>query len=162
MVATQFDEQNHTGRIVLRSNNSWTWRANLALVVSLMIVSGAIAIGFTLHGLWMVLPFSALEMTVLLACLHYCVRRTHAQEVLTFSPDELVLEQGHYAPEHTYRFHRFFARFFVEPPNHRWYSSRVAIHHRGDRIEIGGFLTADDKLDLVREIRAMIRRFDGA
>lgn len=160
MVETSFDRHDHTGRIVLRPNNSWTWRANVWLVYTLMAISATIAIGFMMQGLWMVLPFSVLEMAVLLACLYYCVRRTHLQEVLTFSPEELVLERGHDHPEHTYRFHRFFTRVFVEPPSHRWYTSRVAIHHRGDRVEIGEFLNASDKLDLVREIRLMIRRLD--
>ena len=93
----------------------------------------------------MVLPFSALEMTALLACLYYCVRRTHEQEVLTFSVDELIVEKGHRAPEHTYHFSRFFTRFHVEPAAHPWYQDRIAVQMRDQRVEIGRFLTPEEK-----------------
>src|SRR5262245_24770692 len=114
MVTAGFDEAHAVGRIVLRPNRSWTWRANTYLVVTLTVVSALIAGSFAFRGMWMVLPFSTVEMSVLLACLYYCVRRTHRQEVLTFSVQELVVEQGHRRPERTVRFERFWTRVLVE------------------------------------------------
>jgi uncharacterized membrane protein len=161
MVTAGFDEAHAVGRIVLRPNRSWTWRANTYLLGTLTLVSAAIALGFALRGMWMVLPFSTLEMSALLACLYYCVRRTHRQEVLTFSASELVVEQGHRRPERTVRFERFWTRVLVEPARHPWDGAKVALRSRGDELEIGSFLSAPDKKDLVREIRRMIRQLDG-
>ena len=118
MVTAGFDEALTVGRIVLRPNRSWTWRANTCLIATLTVVSALIAGGFALRGMWMVLPFSTIEMSALLACLYYCVRRTHRQEVLTFSAEELVVEQGHRRPERTVRFERFWTRVLVEPARH--------------------------------------------
>jgi len=108
-----------------------------------------------------VLPFTVIEMTVLLACLWYCVRRTHRQEVLTLSADELVLQTGHDRPEATFRYPRFFTRIHVDAPRHPWYSPRIQVQARGERHVIGDFLTTDEKHALVREIRTFIHRLEA-
>lgn len=147
--------------IVLRPNRSWTWRANRYLLYTLMTVSGIVAISFTARGLWLVLPFTVVEMTALLACLWYCVRRTRCQEVLRLSADELVLETGRDRPEVTYRYPRFFARFCVESPRHPWYAARIHVESRGARHAIGEFLTQEEKRRLIREVRGVIRRLEA-
>jgi len=162
LIAATFDADHALGTIVLRPNRSWTWRANRYLVYSLMTVSGLIGLGFTLRGLWVVLPFTCLEMTVLLYCLYYCVRRAHRQQVLVLSADELVLQTGHDRLEHVYRYPRFFARFHVDAARHPWYASHIRLESRGARHEIGDFLTGDEKRELVRCMRDLIHRLDSA
>ena len=159
MIATHFDESDRIGQIILRPNRSWTWRSNTYFVGTLLAVSLIVATTFALRGFWLVLPFTAIEMSALFACLYFCVRRTHEQEVLTFSVDELVVEKGHRKPEHIYRFSRFFARFLVEPARHPWYEDRIAIQARTERLEIGRFLTRDEKARLVKQLRLMVDRF---
>lgn len=159
VIAAHFDESGHIGRIVLTPNRSWTWRSNTYFVATLLTVSVIVATTFAFRGLWLVLPFSALEMSVLFACLYFCVRRTHEQEVLTFSADELVVEKGHGRPERVYRFSRFLARFLVEPASHPWYDNRIEIRARSERIEIGRFLTPEEKTRLVKQLRLMVNRF---
>jgi uncharacterized membrane protein len=143
----------------LRPNRSWTWRSNLYCIAALMAISTTVATTFAWHGFWLVLPFTALEMSALFACLYVCVRRTHAQEVLIFSSDELIVETGHRRPEHIYRFARFFARFRVERTDNAWHQDRVAIQVRDQRLEIGRFLSSDDKVRLIEQLRLMVHRF---
>jgi uncharacterized membrane protein len=161
MVEATFDDQHNVGTIVLRPNRSWTWQANRYLLYTLMAVSGTIAIALTARGLWLVLPFTVLEMSVLFCCLYYCVRRTHRQEVLRLSADELVLESGHERPEQVHRYPRFFARFRVERARHPWYATRIRIEARGHRHPVGDFLGNDEKHDLVRHVRDLIRRLES-
>jgi uncharacterized membrane protein len=159
MVTAHFDDRIREGQIVLRPNQSWTWRSNTYFVATLLAVSTAIAASFAMRGYWLVLPFSALEMAALFGCLYFCVRRASQQEVLTFSVDELVVEKGHQRPEHIYRYPRFFARFQVEAPQHPWYRPRIAIVVRNERLEIGQFLGAEEKKDLIGHLRHMIHQF---
>lgn len=159
MVTAHFDDRIREGQIVLRPNRSWTWRSNTYFVATLLAVSTAIALSFAIRGYWMVLPFSALEMAALFGCLYFCVRRASQQEVLTFSIDELIVEKGHQRPEQVYRYPRFFARFQVEPPQHPWYRPRIAIVVRNERLEIGQFLGAEEKQDLIGHLRHMIHQF---
>ncbi|MEZ5560753.1 MAG: DUF2244 domain-containing protein [Pseudomonadales bacterium] len=160
MITSEYDSDRREGRIVLQPNRSWTWRANSYFVATLMIVSLAVATTFTLRGMWVILPFTVLEMSVLLACLYYCVRRTHVQEVLTFSPDALVLERGIRRPSVRLEFQRYFTRFFVRAPRHPWYRKQIALRSRDQELEIGSFLSSDEKEDLVRQLRHMIHQLD--
>ena len=159
MIAAHFDEGDRIGKIILRPNRSWTWRSNTYFISTLLTVSLAVATTFAMRGFWMVLPFSALEMGALIACLYYCVRRTHEQEVLTFSADELIVEKGHREPARIYHFTRFFTRFHVEPAAHPWHQNRIAVQTRDERIEIGRFLTQEEKTNLVKQLRLMVARF---
>jgi len=161
MITSDFDQASVSGRIVLRPNQSWTWRANTYFVGTLMVISLTIAVTFTLQGMWVILPFTVLEMSVLLACLYYCVRRTHVQEVLTFSPEWLVLERGINRPQLRVEFQRYFTRFFVLGPRHPWYRKQIALRCRDREMEIGSFLSSDEKDDLVRQLRDMIHRFEA-
>ena len=160
MIAANFDDAAATGQIVLRPNRSWTWRANTYFVATLMVISMAIAAAFTANGYWVILPFTVLELTVLLACLYYCVRRTHTTEVLTLSRRELVFERGIHRPTQRMAFERYFARFFVEPPRHPWYHKQIRLRCRDQALEVGSFLNDDEKDDLVRQLRRMINRLD--
>ena len=161
MITSDFDQASVSGRIVLRPNQSWTWRANTYFVGTLMVISLTIAVTFTLQGMWVILPFTVLEMSVLLACLYYCVRRTHVQEVLTFSPESLVLERGINRPQLRVEFQRYFTRFFVLGPRHPWYRKQIALRCRDREMEIGSFLSSDEKDGLVRQLRDMIHRFEA-
>jgi uncharacterized membrane protein len=160
LISSEFDETASVGRIVLRPNHSWTWRANTYLVGTLTVVSGSVGVVLAFQGLWLVLPFTAIEMGVLLGCLYYCVRRTHLQEVLTFSPDHLEFERGVKEPEIHRCFQRYFTRFFVSEPRHPWYCKRISVCCRDTEFEIGSFLSRDEKDALVAALRSMIRRLD--
>ncbi len=159
MVAIDFDHGRRTATVVLRPNQSWTWRANRYLLYTLMTVSGAIAVGFTMNGLWLVLPFTALEMLALLACLAYCVRRAQRQEVLTMTVDDVRLQKGHDKPELEVSYPRFFAHFHVDT-RHPWYGLRVALTSRGDEHEIGSFLSEAEKRELLRGLRNVLHQLE--
>jgi len=161
MIASEFDGTAGGGRIVLRPNRSWSWRANVCLLGTLMIVSGGIGTVLALKGLWPVLPFTAAEGLVLLGCLYYCVRRTHTQEVLTFSPDYLLFESGVGRPRTRRLFQRYFTRVFVRPAAHPWHQQRIALCCRDQELEIGSFLTSEEKEDLIAALREMIHRLES-
>lgn len=160
MIAWEFDAASPGGRIVLRPNRSWTWRANVCLVGSLLAISGTVGFLMALRGMWPILPFTVVEGLVVLGSLYWCVRRTHVQEVLTFSPDYLLYERGVRRPGTRRRFHRYFTRFLVQPARHPWYRRRIALRCRDQELEIGSFLTSAEQDDLVRVLRDMIQRLD--
>jgi uncharacterized membrane protein len=57
MVQAQIDDQSHTGQIILSPNASWSWKANLYVLYTLMAISLTVGIGFAIMGAWMILPY---------------------------------------------------------------------------------------------------------
>ena len=165
MVSVEYFEsqepRSYVGQIVMQPNNSMTWQATQYFLLTLIAISMTMATLFLFKGYWMILPFSVLEMSVLCACFYYIVRRNQTLEVVRFGADEVVIEIGRRAPESRYVWQRFFTKVMVHPPRHPWYPSRIALRYRGEEHEIGKFLTAEDKQQLLSEIRRMIAVADS-
>ncbi len=161
MVEAQFDGERQTGQIILQPNHSWTWRANVYFLATLFVISVAIAIGFLILGYWPILPFAGLEMLALTGAIYYCVRKTHRQEVLRFSQDEVVLQAGVNKIETEHRFQRFFTRVKIEAPHGTQRTQKIALTERDRSVEVGEFLTEDEKKVLIRELRHIIRQLEN-
>ncbi len=150
------------GQIILQPNHSLSWRALKYFLALMMTLSFGIALTFLFYGYWLVLPFTGLEMAVLSYCLWLCLRRTSLQEVITFSADEIRLETGIEEPEKTEIWERFFTKIHINQAIHPWYRKSVALVHRGDRFEIGSFLTTTEQDELIETLHDMVRRADAA
>ncbi len=165
MIEARIDNASSAVRYVLRPNQSWTWKANIWFLAVLCSISLSIAASFALRGYWMILPFSVLELSVLLACLWLCVRRGYRQEVIVLEPEMVTLQTGQRDAEvqqaDTRQFERFFTRFHVEPNRHPWRETRVLLRYRDERFEIGSFLPTDEKRELISALKKGIRYVDG-
>ncbi len=150
------------GQIVLQPNNSLSWQALKYFLAFMMLISFGIALTFMFFGYWLVLPFTGLEMAFLSYCLWRCLRRSSLQEVIVFSADEIRLETGIDGPDRTEVWERFFTKIHVNQAIHPWYRKTVALVHRGDRFEIGSFLTTAEQDELIDSLHRMVRRADAA
>ena len=150
------------GQIVLQPNNSLSWQALKYFLAFMMLISFGIALTFMFFGYWLVLPFTGLEMAFLSYCLWRCLRRSSLQEVIVFSADEIRLETGIDGPDRTEVWERFFTKIHVNQAIHPWYRKTVALVHRGDRFEIGSFLTTVEQDELIDSLHRMVRRADAA
>ena len=164
MVSTEYFEsesnfpntREFVGRLVLRPNSSMSWQAARYFLATLMIISFTMALAFTSLGYWLILPFTGLEMIVLAGCFYYLIVRNQTQEVLSFSAEQVVIEVGRNGPDVHHDWPRFFTKVIVRSPRHPWYPSTVVLRCRDQECEVGKFLTAIDKTELIRELRLMI------
>jgi len=139
-------------RIVLRPNQSISWRAVGYFYVSLLVLSISIAGGLALLGFWPVLPFTGLEMLALGVVLYLVARRGQQCEVISVQPDTILIEQGRYRPERRWVFLRVWAKVILERCPKQWYPSRLLIRSHGRGVEIGRFLNEDERQRLAKEL----------
>ena len=150
------------GNITLQPNQSLSWRAFKYFIVFMMLLSFGIATAFSVMGYWVILPFTALEMSVLSYCLWLCLRRTSMQEVISFSGEEIRLEAGVKTPTEIVTWQRYFTKIHVERAIHPWYRKKVSLVHRGESREIGNFLTQEEQEKLIKTLNHLVRRADLA
>jgi uncharacterized membrane protein len=158
MVYSEFNPETGNGYIVLKPNNSATWRFNMMVVASLALLGALISTFFLLQGLWLIAPFSGLEVLALLACLYLCARSNIQTEVIKFSPDKVIIEQGRTFAEKTWEYHRTWAKIFVRKNRRIGHPDQVVIRSHGQEVELGSFLNGDDKETLVKKLRNIIYR----
>ena len=158
MVYSEFNPETGHGYIVLKPNNSATWRFNMMVVASLALLGALISTFFLLQGLWLIVPFSGLEVLALLGCLYLCARSNIQTEVIKFSPDKVIIEQGRTFAEKTWEYHRIWAKIFVRKHRLKGHPDQVVIRSHGQEVELGSFLNSDDKETLVKKLRNIIYR----
>ena len=158
MVYSEFNPDTGSGYIVLKPNNSASWRFNMLVMASLALLALLISTFFLLQGLWLIAPFSGLEVLALLGCLYLCARSNIQTEIIKFSPDKVVIEQGRTFAEKSWEYHRSWAKIFVRKPRHKGHPDQIVIRSHGKELELGSFLNRDDKQKLVNKLRRIIYR----
>ena len=152
MVAKESELKDASCRFVLRPNNSASWRVTLLFFLSLCLVSFILAISLAVMGYWMILPFTGLELIAVGVGLQVVSRRCHRCEVITVDEDKVRVESGRNRVEKRWSFSRLWARIVLEAGINDWYPSRLLIQSHGKSMEVGRFLSEDERKDLAREL----------
>lgn len=139
---------------LLKRNCSLTPRQTLAAWSLLMALSSGIGGFFAWHGAWLVLAFSALEMSAITAAfLVYC---RHAAD-----HEHIVLENGCLLVEHAVggkvratRLDLYWTRMQAPGPD----PGPITLEARGVKVEVGACLPEARRRQFARELRARLVR----
>ncbi len=148
----RIEQNNDSVQIVLTPNRSMSWRGNQLFILSMLLLSGAIGIGFALMGAWVVLPFAGLEMLALSGALYYVSWKLNYRHVINVKRDRLTIEKGHYKPKKVWQFKREDAALTIEPQKHPWDAPTLRVRHKQELIVIGEFLSQADHKQLVKAL----------
>ena len=142
--------------IRLQPNCSLSPRGARLFFASCCLVSFAVATLMTLRGWWPVLPFAGLEMLLLAWALRLSMRRGGEAELIHINDDEVRVERlGLHASVLTV-FPRHWAQVKLLRAANPHHPSRLLVTSHGRSIEVGCFLTEDERLGLARRLRELI------
>ena len=99
MVTADRLEANNTFRLTLKPNRSISWKGNLIFLLLISTPILIIAFGFLYVGAPIILPFAGLEILIVLFASYYVYQKTNKQEIITISPEKLIIEKGKFRPE---------------------------------------------------------------
>ena len=114
MVSVDKSASPEAWRIVLFPNCSISWRDLVLFYIFTCVVALAIGIFFTLQGLWMVLPFSGLEMMALGYALYLTSRKVYRREVITLDRRRTRIEKGVQQASESWEFETSWVRLVDE------------------------------------------------
>ena len=156
MVQADINENTGNGTIVLKPNNSATWRFNIIVISSLAFIALLMSIMFLLQGLWLILPFSGLELLLLYLGLSICVHANTTTEVITFHDNTVIIEKGRTYSENSWEYQRSWAKIFIKQPEYRGHPKRIFIRSHGKELELGAFLNKQDKENLISKLKNIV------
>ena len=113
----------------------------------------AMGVLFTLMGAWPVLIFAGAEAVLVVALL--ALYRQHAArsaELVTLHEGTIAVRRREGRRVESASFDPFWAKL-------RWEGPRLLLGHREETIEIGRFLTLEDKEDLARQLESALRSY---
>jgi uncharacterized membrane protein len=150
-------------RWIIRPNQSLSWHGVLRVYAVIASCLLAISVMFALKGFWPVLPFAGLELLVLGAAFYLCHLRSQWCEVISINADHVRVEKGRRHAEERWECPSFWARVQLEKSPIAWYPSRLEIAYQGRRVEIGRFLSEEERAALAVELQRGIReQLEGA
>ena len=135
--------------IHLYPHRSLTRRGFAVLMGAIALVSFLAGIGFLLIGAWPVVGFFGLDVVLIWWALKRNFRDGKAREILTI--DELDIRLTRHMPgkpDAKYEFVRQWTRAELETDTDRDLIGRLFLVSRGARMEIGSFLSPDDRQSL--------------
>ena len=157
MIQIQQPQQEHT-RLVVKANQSMSWRANLILAGSLGVICMGTAIVMAFMGFWMIIPFAGAEVLFVLFCLHSTVRRLGRQEVITIQPQAILLEWGYSKPEVTVNLPRHWSKLNYRCSDNEFETGDLSFSAHGKRYALGKSLGRDEKRTLYTALRDVLQK----
>ncbi len=155
MIHVQHPGQENT-RLVVKGNQSMSWRANLILAASLGVVCLGIAIVMAFHGFWMIVPFAGAEVLFVLWCLYCTVHRLSHQEVITIEPQSILLEWGYREPEVSVNLPRQWSKLNYRCSDNEFETGDLSLSAHGKRYTLGECLGRDEKRTLYSKLRQLL------
>ncbi|MGB5328376.1 MAG: DUF2244 domain-containing protein [Gammaproteobacteria bacterium] len=145
-------------RFVLSPNCSISWHKLVLFYFFTCLIALAVGLFFTLQGLWLVLPFSGLEMLALGGGLYLTSRKVYRREVITLDPEHIRIEKGVQRIDQSWEFKTPWIRIIDELPDCRSPRRKLAISMYGESVEVGSFLANSEKEALAFQLKDCIIR----
>ncbi len=158
MVSVSKFDSNDSFRFVLSPNCSISWRELVLFYIFTCVVALAIGVFFTLQGLWLVLPFSGLEMLALGFALYLTSRKVNRKEVITLDQRRTRIEKGVQQIDKSWEFETPWIRLVDEPASRPGRPRKLAIGSHGNYVEVGDFLDNSEKDRLAFQLKDCIIR----
>jgi uncharacterized membrane protein len=128
-------------------------RRQLALIFASMaavtlIISGSL----TVMGYWPVLPFAGAELMALGAGLWVSASEGTRMEIVTVSGDRVAVDKGRRHLTRVWEAQRAWARILLLSPAVAWYPSRLVIRSHGQEVQLGSFLSEQERRALAQDL----------
>lgn len=142
-------------QVIARPNRSLTSMGMVKVVATIATFSLVVAIGFSLAGAWLVLPFAGLELLALAYAFYYISCHAEDYESITINGDQLAVEKRHYKNFSQVVFNRYWARVLLRDLPSGEQSLLLRAH--GKEIEFGRrFMNNDQRLALAKQLKKRV------
>ncbi|MDD3650254.1 DUF2244 domain-containing protein [Immundisolibacter sp.] len=150
-------ERDGVWRFELEPNRSSSWPQTKRVLTAMVLLNGLIALVFAGQGLWLVAPFSGLEVAALGIGLYCCSRASYRRELIQLDGERLVVLRGGYRLESRDEFARPWVRLYWQPQANRGCGS-LRLGSTGRFLEIGSFLPHAERHRLATELTRLLDR----
>jgi len=138
------EENGKTTRLIVKANQSMSWRANMYLAASLGFICMGIAVAMATFGLWMVIPFAGAEIILIVVCLYLTLKRLSRKEVITLNNEAIRLE---------------FSRLSYHCTDNVFEVGELSVSAHGKRYALGRSLNREEKKELYTELKSALNDY---
>lgn len=144
--------------IMTRGNFSLDAGGLAILLLALAGVTLGLAGLLTWYGYWPILAFAMIQVALVAWLLIRTWERTWNAEWVSIGPECIEVVQQRHKRKRQWELEPAWAVVEVKPPPIAWYAPRVLLRSRGQVVELGRFLTVEEKTQLAGYLRRAIRK----
>lgn len=141
--------------MVARPNSSLTAKGRVYAVVIIAAISFAVAIGFSLIGAWLVLPFAGIELLAIGYSFYYIHCHSQDYESIVIEGDQISVEKKSYKAVSKMVFNRYWVKVLLRfTPNG---DQMLSLRSHGKEIDFGrSYMTNDQRLELAKQLKERV------
>jgi uncharacterized membrane protein len=141
--------------MVARPNSSLTAKGRVYAVVIIAAISFAVAIGFSLIGAWLVLPFAGIELLAIGYAFYYIHCHSQDYESIVIEGDQISVEKKSYKAVSKMVFNRYWVKVLLRlTPNG---DQMLSLRSHGKEIDFGrSYMTNDQRLELAKQLKERV------
>ena len=141
--------------VVARPNSSLTAKGRVYAVVIIAAISLAVALGFSLIGAWLVLPFAGIELLAIGYAFYYIHCHSQDYESIVIEGDQISVEKKSYKALSKMVFNRYWAKVLLRlTPNG---DQMLSLRSHGKEIDFGrSYMTNDQRLELAKQLKERV------
>lgn len=132
-------------RLLLRPNPPLSRRGRQLILGVLAILMAGYGLLLASRGLWPILPWAGLELAAVAAALQVTARRARHTETVEIDARELRIRRGNPNESTSAAFASGWARVRLLAGPGRWHEPRLLVGAHGRWVELGGFLTGEER-----------------
>ncbi len=144
--------------IVITPNASLERHTNILFFLGISVVILVIAIGLTMMGYWLVLPFAGLELVGLGAALIMVDYKNQYREIVSISEQTVKVASGHRQPQKSYEFNRRWTSVSLQAGVSMHHPEKLILRSQGRQVEVGACLVPEERSDLWRRLKKLIEQ----
>ena len=142
----------------VRPNRALDSRGWVIFFFSIFLLSLSLSIRIFVLGYWLVLPFVLVDMGALVLFFLMLYRRSNIVEQVVVSEDKLEIFHLEKGRNKHWEFPLYWAQIKLEPPQYKWYPSRLLIGSHGKWVELASCLTDEERESLVNSIKGTVEK----
>ncbi len=145
---------------VLHPATSLSGHGFFGLMAALCAVSFAAGIAFTMAGAWPVFGFFGLDILLIYIAFRVSYHRARRYETVRLTANELAVEKiDPNGRTRRWEFQPYWLRVAIDDSPR--YNSALTLSSHGKSLEIGAFLTLEEKRDIARALEVELHRLRG-
>ncbi len=141
-------------KFISKPNNSLPVASMARLVMFLAIVPIGIAIAFALAGIWMVLPFTLIELSALAYAFYFFSCHVDDYECISISDDRLVVERKSNRHVSKTEFNAYWPQVVLQDAPKG--IKQLWLRSHGASVEIGRYMNNPQRINLAQQLKLRI------
>jgi len=158
MIIADVDSYN-SFRVTFKPNSALTADNKIKVVILLAIIPLLIGVGFSLIGAWLVMPFVGLEILALAIAFYYINNHEADYESISIDGDSLVVERSTSQQVSQDVINPYWVKILQHKlPNGELH---LYLQSHGKEIEVGRYLTSEQRELLAKQLKQRTGMFNG-